>query len=66
LNGAAARQAAPGDKVIILSYTLMSASEIPAHRARIVLLGENNQILSRREEAVFPGADPPTRLAKEY
>jgi aspartate 1-decarboxylase len=51
LNGAAARHAAVGDKVIILSYALVPPLEIPNHHARIVLLGEENQIVSCRDEA---------------
>jgi aspartate 1-decarboxylase len=50
LNGAAARSAAVGDKVIILAYAAVSEQEIPSHKARIVLLGEGNKILSRRSE----------------
>jgi len=50
LNGAAARSAAVGDKVIILAYAAMSEQEIPSHKARIVLVGEGNKILSRRSE----------------
>lgn len=51
LNGAAARHAAVGDRVIILSYVLVPPLEISTHRARIVLLGEQNQILSCRDDA---------------
>jgi aspartate 1-decarboxylase len=53
LNGAAARQAAPGDKVIILSYAIFPPTELSAHHVRIVLLGDNNQILSIRDESPF-------------
>jgi aspartate 1-decarboxylase len=51
LNGAAARHAAAGDRVIILSYALVPPSEISTHRARIVILGDQNQVLSCRDEA---------------
>ncbi len=50
LNGAAARSAAVGDKVIILTYAALSAQEITAHQARIVILGPGNKILSSRSE----------------
>ncbi len=53
LNGAAARQATPGDKVIILSYAMVPPTELSTHHARIVLLGEDNQILSVRDESPF-------------
>jgi len=52
LNGAAARHAAPGDKVIILAFTQLTAKEIKNHRARIVLLGKDNEITSVRDETV--------------
>jgi len=48
LNGAAARHAAVGDKVIILSYAELSAKEIRSHKARIVILDRNNKIVSKR------------------
>jgi len=50
LNGAAARHAAVGDKVIILTYTEVAAQELRAHKARIVILDKNNKIVSCRTE----------------
>ena len=50
LNGAAARSATVGDKVIILTYAALSEQELPSHRARIVVLGERNKIVSIRDE----------------
>jgi len=50
LNGAAARHASPGDKVIILSYASLAENEIARHQARIVILGEANRIASTRTE----------------
>ncbi|RMG62624.1 MAG: aspartate 1-decarboxylase [Calditrichaeota bacterium] len=44
LNGAAARLGQPGDRIIIVSYCFLSEEEIPQHKPRIVLMGENNQI----------------------
>lgn len=49
LNGAAARHAAPGDKVIILTYTTLTTKEIRSHKARIVILDKENKILSVRD-----------------
>lgn len=43
LNGAAARHAQPGDKVIIISYALMTEEEAREYRPRIVLMGEGNR-----------------------
>ena len=50
LNGAAARHAAAGDKVIILSFAGVPEDVLAAHKARIVILGPNNQIVSARTE----------------
>ncbi|MBN2909622.1 aspartate 1-decarboxylase [Polycladomyces sp. WAk] len=44
LNGAAARLVQPGDKVIIISYALMSEEEIARHQPKIAIMGENNEI----------------------
>ncbi len=55
LNGAAARSAAVGDKVIILAYAALSEQEIPSHKARIVVLGEGNKIVSTRLERASNG-----------
>lgn len=45
LNGAAARLVQVGDKIIIMSYARLSPDEAAAHRPRVALLGEKNQIL---------------------
>lgn len=44
LNGAAARLVQPGDVVIIMSYVLLSESEIAAHRPKVVLVDDQNKI----------------------
>jgi aspartate 1-decarboxylase len=57
LNGAAARHAQPGDKVIIISYALMTEEEARAHRPRIVLMDDANRpagMIGREEHAVIP------------
>lgn len=46
LNGAAARMAATGDKVIIVTYTHIQESDADTWQPKIVLLGENNEIKS--------------------
>jgi len=43
LNGAAARHAQLGDKVIIISYALMTEEEAREYRPRIVLMDEGNR-----------------------
>jgi aspartate 1-decarboxylase len=42
MNGPAARLAAEGDHVIVISYTELTPEEAEAHRPRVVLLDENN------------------------
>ena len=44
LNGAAARMACPGDKVIICAYVQMSEEEATAFSPRIVVCGSENRI----------------------
>jgi aspartate 1-decarboxylase len=44
LNGAAARWAVPGDKVIIISYCLIDDAQARSWRPKIVLLDEKNKI----------------------
>src|SRR5690606_39310867 len=45
LNGPAARLAAPGDEVIVISYAGFSPEEAHKHRPRVVLVNENNDPL---------------------
>jgi aspartate 1-decarboxylase len=44
LNGAAARKACVGDKIIICAYAGMSEDEARAHKPRVVVLGPGNKI----------------------
>lgn len=46
LNGAAARKAQRGDAVIIISYALMDESEARELSPKVVLVNEDNQIVS--------------------
>ncbi len=45
LNGAAARQAAVGDHVILMSYAQMTPQEAKEHRPKVVFVDENNKIV---------------------
>ena len=45
LNGAIARMAQVGDRVIILSYCLCSEEELETHQPVTVLVDENNHIV---------------------
>lgn len=47
LNGAAARKAQPGDKIIIVTYAMLTPDEIKTHKPQIVQVGENNQIVNQ-------------------
>jgi len=46
INGAAARLAQVGDKVIVINYGMLDAREMKEHQPRIVILGEDNKIES--------------------
>ena len=46
VNGAAARLAARGDRIIIAAYTYLTPEEAREHRPRVLILGPDNQILS--------------------
>ena len=45
LNGAAARKAQKGDKIIIVTYAQLTEDEIKTHKPTIVQVGENNEII---------------------
>ena len=45
VNGAAARMAAVGDRVIICTYASMEADEIKGHKPSLVYLDESNNIV---------------------
>jgi aspartate 1-decarboxylase len=51
LNGAAARHAAVGDKVILLTFAGVPDDQIAAHKARIVILGDDNKIVTVRSDS---------------
>ena len=44
LNGAAARCAQSGDKVIIMTYASMTEEDAKSHSPRVVFVDENNKI----------------------
>lgn len=47
LNGAAARKAQIGDKIIIVSYALLDESEQKGFEPTVVMVDENNRIVER-------------------
>lgn len=44
LNGAAARQVQVGDKIIIMSYAMMSDEEIENYTPNVIFVDENNRV----------------------
>lgn len=46
LNGAAARKVQVGDRVIIITYAQMDAEVAKSYDPNVVLLGENNDVIS--------------------
>ena len=48
MNGAAARWAEIGDKVIIISYALLADKEIKKHRPRVVFVDQKNRVQSKK------------------
>ena len=44
LNGAAARKAMKGDKVIIVAYCLLDQDEVSTHQPTILLMDEANKV----------------------
>ena len=46
INGAAARLAQGGDKVIVVNYGMLDEQELSTHEPCIVVLGEDNRIES--------------------
>lgn len=44
LNGAAARQVAVGDHIILMSYAQMTPEEAQEHKPKVVFVDEENQI----------------------
>lgn len=45
LNGAAARQVQPNDKVIIMAYAMMDEEEIKSNPPKVVFVDDNNKIV---------------------
>jgi aspartate 1-decarboxylase len=48
LNGAAARLAVVGDRIIIMSYCELEPQEIPGHKPVILVMNEDNDIINRK------------------
>ena len=50
LNGAAARLVQPGDKVIIISYGMMTSEEAKNYKPLIAILDDNNKVVNTIKE----------------
>lgn len=57
LNGPAARLAAPGDEVIVISYAQLSPSEARRHHPCVVLVDEENEVKETNTLDVGPEED---------
>ena len=57
LNGPAARLAATGDQVIVISYAELTPSEARQHHPRVVLVDEDNNVKETKTMDVRPGND---------
>ena len=53
-NGAAAHLVKPGDLVIILSFLHVDANSVHEHKPKIVIVNENNEIVSVTEDEGNP------------
>jgi len=52
LNGAAARLVQPGDKVIIISYGMMTSEEARSYKPLIAILDDDNKVINTIKEEV--------------
>jgi len=66
LNGPAARLAAPGDQVIVISYAELSPKEARQHKPRVVMVDDENNVTETQTLDVSPGdtdiRDAPDRM----
>ena len=51
INGAAARLAQIGDRIIVVAYADMDAAEARQHDPVVILLDEHNQVMAKPEAA---------------
>jgi aspartate 1-decarboxylase len=56
LNGAAARLGQPGDKVLIVSYAVMSEDEARQFRPKVVLVDARNRVVELLEDIPMPSS----------
>jgi len=49
MNGALARLAHPGDRIIVMSFAYATPEEAKTHRPKVAILNEKNQIIEQFE-----------------
>ena len=52
INGAAARLAQPGDKVIIIAYAIMDEKEARTFQPNVLILDDHNRIVKVKHEEI--------------
>jgi aspartate 1-decarboxylase len=52
LNGAAARLVQPGDKIIIISYGLMTSEEAKSYKPLIAIMDDNNRVIQTVKDEI--------------
>lgn len=48
LNGAVAFRGKPGDRITIMSFAQIAAAQGPSWKPRVIVLGEDNQVVNTR------------------
>lgn len=56
LNGAAARLGQPGDKVLIVTYAVMSEEEARQFHSKVALVDERNRVVEILEDSPIPSS----------
>lgn len=49
MNGAMARLAQPGDRIIIMSYAYLEPQQVEGHKPKVAILDEKNRIVEQWE-----------------
>lgn len=49
INGAAARLAQPGDKIIVITYCWLDADEARSYKPTVVMVDDHNHIVSKHD-----------------
>ena len=58
VNGAAARLAEPGDRIILATFCELEAEEIEAHEPRVLVLDADNRVVEAKGSLREPVAAP--------